>query len=248
MNRTGELEHANAELELTKKELELARKELEAFSYSVSHDLRAPLRVVDGFSKILLDKHGAKLDEEGRQYLERVRGGAQKLASLIEDLLGLSRIARAPLKKEVIGLTEMARTVIGELREKEPSRKVMIEIADRLVAFGDARLISRVLASLLGNAWKFTAKEPEARIAVGQEEQGNESVFFVRDNGVRFKMTYADKLFAPFQRLHGESEFEGNGIGLAIAQRIIARHGGRIWADSAPGKGTTIFFTLGSAA
>jgi len=229
------------------KELEQANKELEAFSYSVSHDLRAPLRIVDGFSKILLGKHGAKLDEEGRQYLDRVIAGAQKMASLIDDLMNLSRITRAPLKKEPVQLTEMARGVIGELQETAPSRKVVVEIAERLEGFGDVRLLNIVLVNLLGNAWKFTAKREEARIAIGQERQGDESVFFVRDNGAGFNMTYADKLFAPFQRLHAESEFEGTGIGLAIVQRIIARHGGRIWAKSAVGVGTTFFFTLGQA-
>jgi len=237
---------AEVELALTRKELELTRKELEAFTYSVSHDLRAPLRVVEGFSQILLDKHGEKLDEEGRKYLERVRGGTQKMASLIEDLLSLSRLGRAPMKREAIGLTELARAVIGQLRGKEPSRAVEVEIAKGLAGFADTRLIARVLENLLGNAWKFTAKVADARIAVGQDALANESAFFVRDNGAGFNMAYADKLFAPFQRLHGEAEFAGNGIGLAIAQRIIARHGGQIWAESQLGKGTTIFFTLGS--
>jgi signal transduction histidine kinase len=229
------------------KELEQANNELEAFSYSVSHDLRAPLRAIDGFSKTLLDKYGEKLDKEGSHYLGRVRSATQKMAALIEDLLNLSRITRAPLRKESISLTVLARGVVAELREKEPSREVVIQIADGLAARGDARLITIVLANLLGNAWKFTAKQQEGRIAVEQEKKGNETVFSVRDNGAGFDMAYADKLFAPFQRLHQDSEFEGTGIGLATVQRVISRHGGRIWAESAVGKGTTLFFTLGGA-
>jgi signal transduction histidine kinase len=229
------------------KELERANQELEAFSYSVSHDLRAPLRVIDGFSKVLLDTYSEKLDEEGRRYLDRVRAGTHKMSVLIDDLLNLSRISRAPLRKELINLTELARNVIAELQEKEPSRKVTIEIADGLAARGDARLTTVVLVNLLGNAWKFTAKHPEAQIAVGQEKKGNETVFTVRDNGAGFDMAYVDKLFAPFRRLHLESEFEGTGIGLATVHRIISRHGGRIWAESAVGKGTTFFFTLGGS-
>ncbi len=229
------------------KELEQANKELEAFSYSVSHDLRAPLRGIDGFSKALLDMYGEKLDEEGRRYLNRVRAGTHKMSVLIDDLLNLSRISRAPLRKESISLTELARSVIADLQEKDPARKVTLEIADGLAASGDPRLITVVLVNLLGNAWKFTAKQQEAQIAVGQESKGNESVFTVRDNGAGFDMAYADKLFAPFQRLHLESEFEGTGIGLATVHRVITRHGGRIWAESAVGKGTTFFFTLGGS-
>jgi signal transduction histidine kinase len=227
------------------KELEQANNELEAFSYSVSHDLRAPLRAIDGFSKTLLDEYGKKLDEKACGYLSRVRAGTQRMAALIDDLLNLSRINRAPLRKDSISLTEMARSVTAELQEKEPSRKVLIEIADGLAARGDARLVTVVLVNLLGNAWKFTARQQEAQIAVGQEKKENETVFSVRDNGAGFDMAYADKLFAPFQRLHSDSEFEGTGIGLATVQRIISRHGGRIWAESEVGKGTSFFFTLG---
>jgi signal transduction histidine kinase len=228
-------------------ELEQANHELEAFSYSVSHDLRAPLRAIDGFSKTLLDEYGEKLDKKGCQYLDRVRSATQKMAALIEDLLNLSRITRAPLRKESIGLTVLAQGVVADLREKDPSRIVVIHIAGGLAARGDVRLVTIVLVNLIGNAWKFTAKQPEAQIAVEQEKQGHETVFSVRDNGAGFDMAYADKLFAPFQRLHQESEFEGTGIGLATVQRVISRHGGRIWAESAVGKGTTIFFTLGGA-
>jgi light-regulated signal transduction histidine kinase (bacteriophytochrome) len=226
------------------KELEQANQELEAFCYSVSHDLRAPLRAIDGFSKLLIETYGDRLDAEGHRYLNRVRAGTHKMSILIEDLLDLSRIGRAPLRKESIDLSELARNVIADLREKDPSRQVTVEIAAGLTARGDTRLINVVLVNLLDNAWKFTAKTAEARIIVGQKNNETETVFFIQDNGAGFDMAYADKLFAPFRRLHLESEFEGTGIGLATVLRVVARHGGRIWADSALEKGTTFFFTL----
>jgi signal transduction histidine kinase len=228
-------------------ELEQANKELESFSYSVSHDLRAPLRAIDGFSKALLDEYKEKLDQQALHYLQRVRTGAQKMSGLIDDLLDLSRVSRAVLRKEVINLTELARGVVAEFQDREPARKVAIEVADGLSARGDARLIAIVLVNLLGNAWKYTTKQPEARIAFGRENKGNETVFYVRDNGAGFDMAYADKLFAPFQRLHRDSEFEGTGIGLATVQRIISRHGGRIWANAAVDQGATLYFTLGDS-
>jgi signal transduction histidine kinase len=226
-------------------ELERANKELEAFSYSVSHDLRAPLRAIDGFSKALLDEYSGKLDEQACHYLHRVRTGIQKMSGLINDLLDLSRISRVHLRKQPISLTELARGVVAELHDKEPSRNVAIEIAEGLAAAGDARLVTIVLVNLLGNAWKYTAKQPESQIAFGQENRGDETVFYVRDNGAGFNMAHADKLFAPFQRLHRDSEFEGTGIGLATVQRIISRHGGRIWAEAVINEGATFFFTLG---
>jgi signal transduction histidine kinase len=226
------------------KELEQANQELEAFSYSVSHDLRAPLRAIDGFSKLLIESYGERLDAEGRRYLGRVRAGTHKMSVLIEDLLDLSRIGRAPLRKESIDLTQLAKNVIADLREKDPSRQVSIDIAPDLITRGDARLLNVVLVNLLDNAWKFTAKTAEAQIIVGQKNNETETVFFIQDNGAGFDMAYADKLFAPFRRLHLESEFEGTGIGLATVLRIVARHGGRIWADSALDKGSIFFFTL----
>jgi signal transduction histidine kinase len=228
-------------------ELEVANKELEAFSYSVSHDLRAPLRAIDGFTRILLDEYGAKLDTDGCHYLQRVQMGTQKMAELIDDLLDLSRVSRAVLRKEPINLTDLARDVAAEFRNRESSRKVAIGIADGLASIGDARLIGIVLQNLFGNAWKYTAKRPEAHIEFGQECIGDEAVFFIRDNGAGFDMAYASKLFAPFQRLHSASEFEGTGIGLATVQRIISRHGGRIWAEAVVGQGATFYFTLGGA-
>lgn len=225
-------------------ELEHVNKELEAFSYSVSHDLRAPLRAIDGFSKALLDDYGGTLNEEGRGYLERVRAGTQRMAQLIEDLLGLSRITRAPLRRERVDVTAMGRKILVELSEREPQRRVEAIVAEDLVATADARLLAVVLENLLGNAWKFTAKQPAARVEVGRDG----GAFFVRDNGAGFDLKYAEKLFTPFQRLHAETEFQGTGVGLATVQRVIARHGGRIWAEASPGHGATFFFTLGEHA
>jgi signal transduction histidine kinase len=226
-------------------ELAQANQELEAFSYSVSHDLRAPLRAMDGFSQALIDDYGETLDAQARHYLQRLRAGTQRMSALIDDLLTLSRITRAPLQKTSINVTELARGIIADLRHRDPSRTVAISIAEGLSARGDARLVTIVLENLLGNAWKFTAKQPKAQIACGQERQRDEIIFYVRDNGAGFDMAYADQLFAPFQRLHRDTEFEGTGIGLATVHRIIARHGGRIWAGAAVDQGATFFFTLG---
>jgi signal transduction histidine kinase len=234
-----------AELYRKTQQLERANKELEAFSYSVSHDLRAPLRAIDGFSKVLLTEYGEKFDAQGRHYLQRVQAGTQLMSALIDALLQLSRVTRAQLRQEPINLTELARGVVAELRSTEPSREVDVEIAAGLSTRGDMRLVTIALENLLWNAWKFTVKQPEAHIAFGQESKGNETVFYVRDNGAGFDMAYAYKLFTPFQRLHSSSEFEGTGIGLATVHRIISRHGGRIWAEAAVDKGASFFFTLG---
>jgi signal transduction histidine kinase len=228
------------------KELERANKELETFSYSVSHDLRAPLRAIDGFSQAVLDDYGEKLGEEGRCCLQKVRTGAKKMSALIDDLLNLSHVSRFVLRKEPVSLTSLARNAVADLRQRQPARKVTVEIANGLSCHGDARLLAIVCVNLLENAWKYTSKKPEARIVFGQENPGEEEVFFVRDNGAGFDMSYADKLFGPFQRLHRDSEFEGTGIGLATVQRIIVRHGGRIWAKAAINEGATFFFTLGN--
>jgi signal transduction histidine kinase len=228
-------------------QLERANNELEAFSYSVSHDLRAPLRVIDGFSKILLTDHSSKLDEQGRDYLERVRAETQRMAHLIDDLLSLSKMTRASLSRERVDLTDVARRILIELGGREPDRKIESRVSDGLVVQADPRLLRVMLENLLGNAWKFTSKQPVARIAVDKEERGTETVFFVRDNGAGFDMAYAKKLFSPFHRLHSEAEFEGTGIGLATVHRIVTRHGGRIWAEALPGQGATFLFTLGDA-
>jgi PAS domain S-box-containing protein len=224
--------------------LESVNHELEAFSYSVSHDLRAPLRAVDGFSRILLDEYADQLNDTGKDRLKRIRAAAQRMATLIDDLLKLSRITRSELKREDVNLSVLAGEVIEELHRQEPERVVQCMIQPDLIAWGDARLLRIVLDNLLGNAWKFTGKRPDAQIEFGMHSQDGESVYFVRDNGAGFEMAYAEKLFGAFQRLHETSEFPGTGIGLATAQRIIHKHGGRIWAEGEVEKGATFYFTL----
>lgn len=225
-------------------ELERKNEELEAFSYSVSHDLRAPLRSIDGFSQLLLQDHAAKLDDEGRDYLRRVCESAQRMGELIDDLLLLSRVGRAELTRDRIDISSIAQAVFDELKKKDPERPVQLRMAKELLTEADPRLMRVALDNLLGNAWKFTAKVPEPRIEVGKEQKEEGSVFFIRDNGAGFDMNYAEDLFRPFQRLHTESEFPGTGIGLATVHRIIDRHGGRIWAKGAVGQGATFYFTI----
>ncbi len=225
-------------------ELERKNRELEAFSYSVSHDLRAPLRSIDGFSQALLEDHGDKLDHQGQDHLQRIRKAAQRMGELIDDLLQLSRVTRAHLSRAPVNLAEVACVVVDELQRREPARRVVLDIRPDLVVFADGRLLRVLLDNLIGNAWKFTSKVSEARIAVDMIERDGDSAYFVRDNGAGFDMAYAEKLFSPFQRLHGEAEFPGSGIGLAIVQRIVDRHGGRVWAEGAVGRGATVFFTL----
>ena len=223
---------------------EAANRELEAFSYSVAHDLRAPLRSIDGFSPALLEDCADKLDEEGKVYLGYVRESAQQMAQLIDDLLSLSRVTRAELRRSPIDLAAIARTVLAHLQRNQPDRTVELVIAEEMPAVGDPDLLRIVLENLLGNAWKFTGKCSRARIEFGQMAQAGGAVYFVRDNGAGFDMAYADKLFGVFQRLHSASEFEGTGIGLSIVQRIIRRHGGRVWAEGEVGRGATFYFTL----
>ncbi|MGH8658556.1 MAG: sensor histidine kinase, partial [Gammaproteobacteria bacterium] len=225
-------------------ELERKNKELESFSYSVSHDLRAPLRSIDGFSQALLADHSEALNEQGRDYLERVRASAQRMGELIDDLLLLSRVSRADLHRARVNISDIARTVAGELERKAPERKVVFALAEGLLADADSRLMRVLFDNLLGNAWKFTAKAPEPRVELGVTEREGSTVFFVRDNGAGFNMAYAEKLFSPFQRLHSEDDFPGTGIGLATVHRIIDRHGGRVWAEGAVGRGATISFTI----
>jgi len=226
-------------------ELEKANNELEAFSYSVSHDLRAPLRVIDAFSTLLLEEYADRLDQQAGNYIRRIRTGIQKMSRLIDDLLNLSRVSRATLRKETIDLTALAHGVIIDLQNKDSARKVVFDITEDLCAFGDAGLVTIVLVNLLGNAWKYSAKQAAGHIAFGHETKEKETVFYVRDNGAGFDMAHAEKLFTPFQRMHRDSEFEGTGIGLAIVHRIVSRHGGRIWAEAVRGAGATFFFTLG---
>jgi light-regulated signal transduction histidine kinase (bacteriophytochrome) len=245
VHRGQELAGANEKLRRANDGLARANEELEAFSYSVSHDLRAPLRAIDGFSRALLDRHATGLDEQGRHYLERVRAATVRMSALIDDLLDLSRIARAPLRADSVDLSALARQVADELRRREPTREVTIEIADGLSARGDKRLLAIVLENLLENAWKFTKRRFNAHVWFEREGGGPDAAYVVRDDGAGFDMTYADKLFAPFQRLHGAADFEGTGIGLATVQRIVARHCGRIWARGAVDQGATFYFTLG---
>jgi light-regulated signal transduction histidine kinase (bacteriophytochrome) len=236
----------NAEDELRQRtaELEASNKELEAFSYSVSHDLRAPLRSITGFSAVLLEDYGEKLDKEGQQYLRKIQDSGELMGQLMDDLLKLSRVTRSDLRMEKLDLSGMARETISDLEATEPKRKVKVTIAPNMTAEGDKNLLSLVLQNLLGNAWKFTGKTVEPRIEIGVIEDKGKQAFFVRDNGSGFDMVYANKLFQPFQRLHKASEFAGTGIGLATVQRIIRRHGGEVWAEGKVGQGATFYFTL----
>ena len=242
--RSRELEKTNLRMEEVNQELAEANRELEAFSYSVSHDLRAPLRAIDGFSQALLEDYADKLDADGQDCLRRVRAGSQRMGQLIDDILQLSRATRATLEHESIDLSALARDIVAELRAAEPDRTVQIDIEDGLRAEGDSRLVRQVLQNLLGNAWKFTGKQAAARIEFGAATQEGRRIFFVRDNGAGFDMQYADKLFIPFQRLHAMEEFPGSGVGLAIVHRIVQRHGGKVWAEAQIGRGATFSFTL----
>ena len=227
------------------KELQGAYQELEAFSYSVAHDLRSPLRIIDGFSRILLKDYDESLDSTGRDYLARVQGASQRMGQLIDALLKLSQVMRAGIAKEDVDLSALAGNVAEDLRKSQPERKGRFLIREGLSAKGDPSLLRLVLENLLGNAWKFTSRKEEAEIEVGMERaEDGTAVFFVRDNGAGFDMKYADRLFNPFQRLHAEKEFPGTGIGLATVQRIIQRHGGRIWAVGQMDRGATFYFTL----
>ena len=228
-------------------ELERINQELESFSYSVSHDLRGPLRSINGFSQLVLEEYADKLDENGRRFLEYIRGGTLRLSELTDALLELARVARAPLKREPVDLSALAARAAEELRRGDPERVCTVEIEPGLTAEGDARLLGALVTNLMDNAWKFTGKRADARIQVGRTAGGGVPAFFVRDNGAGFDMQAARKLFTPFQRQHGEQEFEGTGIGLATVQRIVRRHGGRVWCEAAPDRGATFYFTLGEA-
>lgn len=239
-----------AQIEEKNHELEAANRELEAFSYSVSHDLRAPLRAIDAFGRLLVENHATQLDDSGRGYLGRICGAATRMSELIDDLLELSRVSRSALRRERLSLSQMAQTVADTLRSTRPligdrpPRQVSFQIDPGVEVFADRRLVNVVLENLLGNAWKFTEKKTEAQITVGHEIVKGEQTLFIRDNGAGFDMSYADRLFQPFSRLHTTSEFEGTGIGLATVHRVISRHGGRVWAESVLNEGTTVYFTL----
>jgi signal transduction histidine kinase len=244
----SEVLRLNAELERRvadrTAELESANRELESFAYSVSHDLRAPLRALDGFSQVLLEDYAEVLDEQGRGYLERIRAADARMSTLIDALLELSRLTRGELSRERLDLTAMAREAGAALAEAEPERQVELAVADGLAAEADAELARALLANLLGNAWKFTGNHDAARIEVGAAAVDGETAFFVRDDGAGFDMAYAEKLFGAFQRLHSPGQFEGLGIGLATVQRIVRRHGGRVWAEGEVDRGATFWFTL----
>jgi light-regulated signal transduction histidine kinase (bacteriophytochrome) len=239
------LVESNDRLHETQAALETVNQELESFSYSVAHDLRAPLRSVLGFSLALLEDHAERLDDEGRRFLHYLQDAARDMTRLIDDLLTLSRVARGDLQRERVDVSELAHEVIERLAAGQPERDVLIEIEPGLVARCDARLLAVVLENLIGNAWKFTSRRTDARIEVGRMDDGGHPAWFVRDNGAGFDMAYADRLFGVFQRLHSSAEFVGTGIGLATVQRVIHRHRGQIRAEGAIGQGATFWFTLG---
>ncbi len=225
-------------------DLEAANREMESFAYTVSHDLRAPLRAIEAWSRLLEEDCGGPLGVEGREYLARIRAGTGRMTGLIEGILALSRLSRAELRREAIDLTAMAAAICDDLRAREPGRDVDISVEHGLQADGDPVLVHALLENLLGNAWKFTARRGKARIEMGGEQERGETVFFVRDDGAGFDEAHASRLFTPFQRLHGEEEFPGLGVGLASVQRIVRLHGGRVWAEGVPGRGATFRFTL----
>lgn len=228
-------------------QLEEANRELEAFSYSVSHDLRAPLQHISGFASILEQECGHALDEKARGYLQRIYDGTSQMAGLIDDLLRLAKLTRIELKFQKISLSKMAREIVARLQFRDPARSVELIVEDNLEVEGDPGLLKAALENLLSNAWKYSAKKERARIEFGSTMQSDGSkAYFVRDNGAGFDMRYADRLFAPFQRLHHQEEFAGHGVGLATVKRIIHRHGGRIWASAEPGRGAAFWFTLAS--
>jgi light-regulated signal transduction histidine kinase (bacteriophytochrome) len=223
---------------------EAANSELESFSHSVAHDLRAPLRSIDGFSQALLEDYAEKLDGDGRKYLSFVRESAQHMAQLIDDLLALSQVTRSELHREGVDVSALARAAITRLQRSQPDRRVDVVIQEGLGGEGDPRLLTVVLDNLFGNAWKFTGRRDEARIEFGATSNDGHRVYFVRDNGAGFDMAFVNKLFGVFQRLHAATEFEGTGVGLATVQRVVSRHGGRVWAEGEINRGATFFFTL----
>ena len=244
IQRNQELTRAKNELRNANIALETANKELEAFSYSVSHDLRAPLRSINGFTQIVLEDGADQLDENGKEHLLRVQKACVRMGQLIDDLINLSRASRGEMHRERVDLSLIARSVASDLEKAYPERKVSVRIAETLIADADPRLMRIVLENLFGNAWKFTSKRGEACIEFDSRAEEDQKVFFVRDNGAGFDMAFADRLFGAFQRLHNADDFPGTGIGLATVQRIVHRHGGRVWAQGEVGKGATFLFTL----
>ena len=223
-----------------------SNRELEAFSYTVSHDLRSPLQHINGFATLLAEDCDGTLDVKGKGYLERIQNGTRRMSELIDDLLRLAKLAKAELKIGKIDLSAVAETAISTFRFKEPARDVHVRIEKNIEVQGDPGLVGSAMENLLSNAWKYTSKTPSAIIEFGRVEGSGGKAFFVRDNGAGFDMKYSAKLFTPFQRMHRDEEFTGHGVGLATVQRIIHRHGGKIWAEAEPGKGATFYFTLGT--
>jgi signal transduction histidine kinase len=246
----NDVRQANLELERRveqrTRELEYANRELEAFVHAVSHDLRSPLRSMAGFSQALQEAAPRALDDRAQHYLNRIQDASRRMSELIDDLLDLSRISQSQMQPREVDFSQLIAEVAAVVGERYPGRKVAITIDKGMIAHGDVRLLRIAMDNLLDNAWKYTARNPEAAIEVGSRDQDGEQLFFVRDNGVGFDMAYADRLFGPFQRMHTETQFPGTGIGLVTVQRILARHGGRIWADAEIGKGASFTFTLPS--
>lgn len=246
-----EVQQMNVELEKRvaerTRQLQVANRELESFAYAVSHDLRAPLRSLSGFSQILQETAAGQLDDKSLHYLRRIHDASQRMSGLIEGLLALSRISTAELVVRPVNLTQLCADAAASLRERFPGHHVQLDIAPNMLVEGDARLLRTAMDCLLGNAWKYTIRAERPSVAVGvQTGVTGGPIYFVRDNGVGFDMAYANKLFVPFQRLHPEAEFQGSGVGLVTAQRIIARHGGRVWAEAQVNQGATFFFTIGA--
>lgn len=239
-----ELKRINADQERQAAQLEVANRDLESFSYSVSHDLRAPLRSMDGFSQALMEDYAGQLDDQGKDYLTRIRLACQRMSRLIDDLLNLSHVSRATMQRDSVDLSALIQTLADQLRLEQPERTVEFIIAPSIRVMGDSRLLAIAMENLLRNAWKFTGRTPHPVIEFGVNQHEGQSQYFIRDNGAGFDMMYANKLFTPFQRLHSTEAFPGTGIGLAIVQRIIRRHGGTVGAEGQPEKGATFFFTL----
>lgn len=240
-----EMHAQKTELKKNRDRLAALNEELKSFSYAVSHDLKAPLRAMEGFSQALLEDCLSQLDDEAQDYLRRIASEAHRMSRLIEDLLMLSRVTSAELSIQAVDLTSIAKQVMEILRTEALHRRAELSIEEQLIARGDPSLLRQMMENLLSNAWKYTGKRHCAKIQVGATEDRGTRVFYVRDNGVGFDMKYADKVFKPFQRLHGPEDFPGTGIGMSTVKRIVHRHGGRIWLNSIPEKGTTVFFCLG---
>jgi PAS domain S-box-containing protein len=245
--REDEVRKLNQELKLRLAQLETSNKELESFAYSVSHDLRAPLRSIDGFSRALLEDYADKLDEEGMENLRIICAASTRMGQLIDDLLALSRVTRSELRQEGVDLSALVESIVRHMKAAHPEREVDVVIQPSLWAKADPNLLRIVLENLIANAWKFTSKKPRAEIEFGQKERNGEPAFFLRDNGAGFEMAYVHKIFGAFQRLHSTTEFPGTGVGLATVQRIIHRHGGQVWAEGEPGKGACFYFSLPAA-